>query len=54
MILSALKDISIADLDGNGRPEIVTVTFDAATLSIFSKSEGPAIWKGPAISTSCA
>lgn len=33
------KDISIGDLDGDGSPEIITATFDAATLSVFTKKE---------------
>lgn len=39
-IPSALKDISLEDLNNDQRPEIITVTFDASTLSIFSHSEG--------------
>ena len=38
-IPSALKDICIADLNQDKIPEIITVTFDANTLSIFSKDE---------------
>lgn len=34
-IPSALKDISIADLDNDKIPEIITVTYNAETLSIF-------------------
>lgn len=30
------KDISIGDLDGDGFLEVITATFDAATLSVFS------------------
>lgn len=39
VIPSALKDISIADLDNDGFIEIVTVTFNAATMTVFSLGE---------------
>ncbi len=39
-IPSALKDISVRDLDGDGLPEIVTVTYNAETLSVFRKGPG--------------
>ncbi len=38
-IPSALKDIEITDLDNDGFPEIITVTYNAETLSIFSMDE---------------
>lgn len=40
-IPSALKDISLADLNQDAAPEIITVTFDAETLSIFAQTDGP-------------
>ncbi len=33
------KDISIGDLNGDGSPEIITATFDAATLSVFTQQD---------------
>jgi len=38
VIPSALKDMSIRDLDGDDVPEIVTVTFDAETISLFRRA----------------
>ncbi len=37
-IPSALKDIALSDLNGDGSPEIITVTYNAETLSVFSRS----------------
>ncbi|MGB3617240.1 MAG: VCBS repeat-containing protein [Catalinimonas sp.] len=44
-IPSALKDLSIADLDGDGAPELVTVTYNAATLSLFRRGADGAFAK---------
>ena len=38
VIPSALKDISLEDLDQDGLPEIITVTYNAETLSLFSRN----------------
>jgi hypothetical protein len=39
-IPSALKDLSVKDLDGDNLPEVITATFNAETLSVFHKGEG--------------
>ncbi len=44
-IPSFLKDISLADLNRDGLPEIITVSFDAETLTIFTKTDGPTFAK---------
>ncbi|GJM29001.1 MAG: hypothetical protein DHS20C17_16360 [Cyclobacteriaceae bacterium] len=38
-IPSALKDISLSDLNGDGLPEIITVTYNAETLTIFNRDK---------------
>lgn len=39
-IPSALKDISLSDLNQDGSPEIVTVTYNAETLTVFTRESG--------------
>ena len=39
-IPSALKDMSVKDLDGDNIPEVITATFNAGTLSVFQKGDG--------------
>ncbi len=40
VIPSALKDMSIADLNGDLVPEIITATYNAEVLSVFTRKEG--------------